>query len=129
MVWLENPPFDLHKLEHGREICEFLCMCCFLICVGLKLEWATPKAFSCVKIFWVTNLPIVCVSFSSFNLTFKSKPMEALWLQIKHYVNSLIAHFESCFVESSIFHVRFPCLLGITLNPKFCYSWSNPFNL
>jgi hypothetical protein len=36
----------------------------------------------------------VCVSFSSFNLTFKSKPMEDLWLQIKHYVISLIAHFE-----------------------------------
>lgn len=129
MLDLENPPFDLRKLECGREICGFLCMCYFLICVGLKLGWATPKAFQCVKIFSITNLLIVCVSFSSFSLILKSKPMETLWLQIKRYVISLIAHFKSCFVESSIFHVRFPWLLGITLNPKIYYSWSNLLNL
>jgi hypothetical protein len=101
----------------------------FYLC-WVEVGVGNSKGISMCKDFFGNKLAYcVCVSFSSFNLTFKSKPMEALWLQIKYYVISLIAQFESCFVGSSIFHVRFPCLLGITLNPKICYSWSNPLNL
>ncbi len=100
----------------------------FYLC-WVEVGVGNSKSISMCKFFFVTNLPMVSVSFSSFNHTFKSKPMEALRLQIKHYVISLIAHFESCFVEFSIFHFRFHCLLGITLNLKICYSWSNPLNL